>query len=163
MALRQILTFWFLLGVAAACGNLPAAPAFQIENAHSDDTIGYTASANQVVFDVTSPRGISQARILQTAGATPEKITLRLRLHALERFKFSFDAQSVEIEIPTNDANHTPRVSAPPDSPLYMPVEIISRDNAYPIQDGYIQIELPRAYYESNARAFTIEWIDFYR
>ncbi|MDL1898787.1 hypothetical protein FBQ82_21295 [Anaerolineae bacterium CFX7] len=163
--MRKILLGVVLLG-GVACGNLPgvaAAPAFQIENANPDDTIAYTASAKQVVFDVTSPRGIGKAHILQTAGAAPEKITLRLHLRALEHFKFSFDAQAVEIEIPSAAADPTPRVSAPPDSPLYMPVEIISQAKTYPLQTGYIQIELPRAYYQANARAFTIEWIDFYR
>lgn len=74
--MRKILLGVVLLG-GVACGNLPgvaAAPAFQIENANPDDTIAYTASAKQVVFDVTSPRGIGKAHILQTAGAAPEKL-----------------------------------------------------------------------------------------
>jgi hypothetical protein len=154
----------------AACGNVlpaptptPAPPAFEIATGKSADTITYATQNHRVTFDVHSARGIGSARITQTGGAAPEHITLRLHLRALEHFKFTFDNQSVEIEIPTPGTDHTPRESVSPDGALYMPVKIFSRDDAYPIQEGYIQIELPRAYFDAGAREFSIEWIDFYR
>lgn len=148
-----------------ACANwstAQSAPMFSIASPADAGTITYTFQDERVWFEILSERGIGSARITQTAGAAPNQITLRLYLKGLEHFKFSFDNQSVEIEIPTS-GDHTPRESVEPDSPLYMPVKIVSQDNAYPIQNGYIEIELPRAYYESRAREFSIEWIDFYR
>jgi hypothetical protein len=126
------------------------------------DRITYTVQATRVQFDVYSASGIGDAHITQTGGDAPRSIVLYMHLRALEHFRFSFGDQTVEIEILTTGA-HALRESVPPDSPLYMPVKIFSRDNAYPIQEGYIQIELPPAYFDAGAREFTIEWIDFYR
>lgn len=160
-----------LVGVFIFCGcaNVTPPPAptqvppvFEFSLAKPADRITYSAQGTSVQFDVYSASGIGDAHITQTAGAAPEQMTLHLHLRALEHFKFSFGDQTVEIEIPTTGA-HSLRESVPPDSPLYMPVKIFSRDNAYPIQEGYIQIELPRAYFEAGAREFSIEWIDFYR
>lgn len=141
----------------------PVPPAFEISTAKPADRIAYSAQNNRVFFDVVSEGGIGSARIVQTAGAVPQDMILNLHLRALEHFKFSFDDQFVEIEIPTTGGDHTPRESVSADSPLFMPVKIVSRDNVYPIQEGFIQIELPPAYYDAGAREFSMEWIDFYR
>lgn len=153
-----------------SCGNnlpldapTPVRPTFEISTAKPTDRIAYSAQNNRVLFDVVSEGGIGSARIAQTGGAVPQNMILNLHLSALEHFKFSFDDQFVEIEIPTTGSDHTPRESVSADSPLYMPVKIVSRDNAYPIREGFIQIELPRAYHDAGAREFSIEWIDFYR
>lgn len=145
-----------------ACAGNTGAPVFHITPSSPDIQVHSEFRNNTVVLDISGGNGIGSARIMQTAGATPEQIILHLHLRALEHFKFSFGDQSVEIEIPTT-GDHTPRESVTHDSPLYMPVRIISSENAYPIQEGYIQIELPRAYFETGAREFSIEWIDFYR
>lgn len=168
--MRHNILFAASIFCLAACSNVspapvptPAPPAFEITVGKSADSITYATQNQRVTFDVHSASGIGSARITQTGGAAPEHITLRLHLRALEHFQFAFDEQRVEIEIPTTGTDHTPRESVPPDSPLYMPVKIFSRGDAYPIEDGYIQIELPRAYFDTGAREFSIEWIDFYR
>ena len=137
-------------------------PTYNISLQNADDRITYTAENGTVVFDVFSPRGIGSVRITSTNASAPVEIVFRMHLRALEHFKFSFGEQNVGIEIPSS-GDHTPRENVPPDSALYMPVKIVSRDNAYPLQEGYIEIRAPRAFFDSGAREFTIEWIDFYR
>ncbi len=50
-----------------------------------------------------------------------------------------------------------------PDSEYWMPTKIVSVTESVPLVDGYIQVELPKAFYASNADEFSIEWIDFFR
>jgi len=164
----RIMLLLATIGALAACARVTptkptdAAVMFEIISAKPDDRIEYAAQDGGIVFDIYSPSGISSARVKQTAGETPKQITLNFHLRGLEHLKFSFADQSVEIEIPSHGVP-TPHESVPPDNPLYMPVKIVSQGDAYPIENGYIQVQLPRAFYDSGAREFTIEWIDFYR
>lgn len=162
---RHIITFISLL-LLSACANLPwtlEPPAqFDIQVNKPADRIAFGSTGRHAQFDIYSASGIGGAQFTQSSGAAPLQITLRLHLRALEGFKLSFDDQVIQIEIPTNDTP-TPRASVTSDSPLYPPVAIVSQGELYPIQDGYIQIELPRAYFQAEARAFAIEWIDFHR
>lgn len=100
--------------------------------------------------------------MVRTTEPAPAAIVLNLHLKALEHFKFSFDNQTAELEIPSS-GDHMPRQEASPQDPLYLSVNIFSRENTYPIQEGYVQIGAPRAFFTGDAREFSIEWIDFYR
>jgi hypothetical protein len=48
-------------------------------------------------------------------------------------------------------------------TPLWMPTEIVASNQTIPLADGYFQVQAPRAFIESDATGFAIEWIDFYR
>jgi hypothetical protein len=50
-----------------------------------------------------------------------------------------------------------------PDSPYWMPVKISAADTSIPLQDGYFQVQAPRAFIEAGSREFTLHWVDFYR
>lgn len=137
-------------------------PLFEITTDKPENHVNYNIQNGVTHLDIFSPSGIGNARIVRASDLAPKEMILNFHLKGLEHLKFSFADQSVEIEIPSH-GDHTPRESVPPDSPLYMPVKIFSQGNAFPIENGYVQVELPRAFYESGAREFTIEWIDFYR
>jgi hypothetical protein len=53
------------------------------------------------------------------------------------------------------------------ESPYWMKTQLIAErvpsPAPIPLTDGYIEVELPPHFLRNQERAFTIEWIDFYR
>jgi hypothetical protein len=52
-------------------------------------------------------------------------------------------------------------------SPLWTVIRIVSGDGKpakdLPLREGYFEIALPKAFFESNPKVITLNWIDFYR
>ena len=52
-------------------------------------------------------------------------------------------------------------------SPLWMDVRTVGGDGKpareLPLKGGYFEVVLPRAFFEGNPTAITVNWIDFYR
>lgn len=52
-------------------------------------------------------------------------------------------------------------------SPLWTDVRVVGGDGkpakALPLAAGYFEVTLPRAFFEGNPKAITVNWIDFYR
>lgn len=162
----------FLLFVMAisSCGAAP--PAYNITPTNPDDTITYNWANGLATFDITSPRGIGGADIVRTSGNMPDRIFLRLRLKGLESLKLQFENTEVNAAISSSGAatahvrarvNGGAEMEITSESEYWMPIEIVSVSDKIPLVDRYIQVELPRALYESDARQFSIEWVDFFR
>ncbi len=52
-------------------------------------------------------------------------------------------------------------------SPYWMEIRMFSDDGkpvrTIPLDDGYFEVQLPKALFENNPKSITISWIDFYR
>ena len=52
-------------------------------------------------------------------------------------------------------------------SQYWMEIRLIGKDGkptkGMPLDDGYFEMQLPRALFEGNPKSITIAWIDFYR
>ncbi len=146
---------------------------FEITLAKPDDRIAVTAQDEILYLDISSPSGIGQAQIHPLADLNGKKFILRLHLRGLENFTFVFGDKSVQAAIPSTGApmpiealvlpSPTEPLSLTAQSEYWLPIEPVAPNKTIPLTDGYFQIELPRAYYDANARDFSIAWIDFYR
>jgi hypothetical protein len=58
-------------------------------------------------------------------------------------------------------------LTAPPPGLLTAAIRIVSGDGKpakdLPLREGYFEIALPKAFFEGNPKAITLNWIDFYR
>jgi hypothetical protein len=166
----------FALGalVLTGCAVVPQAPAsFDVTTTKPEDDVVVSEENGTAIFDVTSPSGIGSARVTRTSGAMPKNILFRLHLQGLEHFSFAFEDEVIEVSIPSGgeqtpmvlNQNAGPSSANPLDasSPLWMPAKIVSANPEIPLKDSYFEIQAPRAFLESDASSFALEWIDFYR
>ncbi len=148
---------------------------FKVTTKRADDSVEVRGEKDRTVFSVKSPFGISQAVIERTDGKWPEAVVLRLHLKGLERFRASNGQVTLEAAVAVQDGKAKVRrwkdgkEDAPLDekSPYWMAARILTGDGKQarelPLKDGYFELVLPRAFFESNPKAITLNWIDFYR
>jgi hypothetical protein len=52
-------------------------------------------------------------------------------------------------------------------SPYWIEIRTVGRDGnlakTIPLKDGYFEMQLPKAFFDGNPKAITMNWIDFYR
>lgn len=137
-------------------------PQYEISTPKAGDRVEYALDGDTARFDVYSESGIGSAAITRTGGLAPAKTILRFHLRALEQLTLHLAGNDVLIRVPTT-GDHAPTQSVPPASPLYSTVTVVSAGDAYPIEDGYIQVELPELVRERDVRTIAFEWIDFFR
>lgn len=157
----------------APAGDPPSK--FKIRTKKTDDTVEVRADKDRALFVVKSPFGISQAVVERVDDAWPKTVTLRLHLKGLESFKVSNGKTT--LDAPAGIQDGKPKVrqwkdgkeDAPLDdkSPFWMEIRMIGGDGksakALPLKDGYVEVTLPRAFFEGNPKAITAKWIDFFR
>ncbi len=148
-------------------------PLYHISEAENELPITYRIQDGVTFFDVQSEKGIGSANIVLAAPNTPKKIILWLHLKGLESLKLGFGENEIQVSVSAHGDNAVTQrarvngaaaeIELTPTSEFWMPTEIIAQNKTIPLQDGYFQVELPRAFLKGNAREFSIEWIDFYR
>jgi hypothetical protein len=169
----------FVAGVLlVAAGSLAADDEpmkFRIMTKRKDDAVEVRAGKDRAVFNVTSPFGISRAVIEREGEKWPETVVLRLHLKGLENFRASNGKVTLHAAAGIRDGKPSVRLwkdgkeDAPLDekSPFRPDIRILGGDGkparAIPLKDGYFEITLPRAFFEGNPKAITLNWIDFYR
>jgi hypothetical protein len=96
-------------------------------------------------------------------------------LKGLERFRASNGKATVDAAVGIEAGKAKVRLwkdgkeDAPLDekSPLWTDIRIVGGDGrparALPLKDGYFELALPKAFFEGNPKAITVNWIDFYR
>jgi hypothetical protein len=170
--MRRLAVLAILALFAAACGA--EAQSASIVSRQQDAQIQLQSTPEQLLVDVVSPSGIGDATIRLAPGVKPAKIILRFHLAGLESMTYRYGQTSVAASIASGGdhrvlesvssgsgaADSKPIV---PISPAWMPVTIVSKDNAYPIQEGYIDVEAPRDFLAGSERQFSFSWVDFYR
>ena len=164
------------LAVAAttACADDPS-PKFKITTKREDDSVKIRTDRDKTVFDVKSPFGISQAVIERQGETWPKAVVLRLHLKGLSSFRASNGKVRLDAAVSMEEGKQKLRLwkdgqeDAPLDqkSPLSTDIRIVGGDGkparALPLKDGYFEVALPRAFFEGNPKAITLNWIDFYR
>jgi hypothetical protein len=170
--MKSLALLAILVLLAPSCGA-QAEPATVVSQ-KQDAQITLQSTPQQLLVDVRSSAGIGDATIRLAPGAKPAKIILRFHLAGLEAMSFRYGQTAVSVSIASSGDHRTlESVSSGGDaagsrpiassSPFWMPVTIVSKDNAYPIQDGYVDVEAPRDFLAGSERQFSFEWVDFYR
>ncbi len=148
---------------------------FKITTKRKDDAVEVRADTDKTVFTVKSPFGISQAVIEREGEKWPDAVVLRLHLKGLSNFRASNGKVSVDAAVAIQDGKEKVRMwkdgkeDAPLDekSPLWTDIRIVGSDGKpakeLPLKDSYFEMALPRAFFEDNPKAITLNWIDFYR
>lgn len=148
---------------------------FKITTKQKDDAVKVRAEKDRTVFSVTSPFGISQAVVERKGEKWPEAVVLRLHLKGLENFRASNGKVTLAAAVSVQDGRPKVRLwkngkeDAPLNekSPFWMDIRILTGDGKpareLPLKNGYFEMAMPRAFFEGNPKAITLNWIDFYR
>ncbi len=173
---RTIVPALLLLCIAAAVtaeGDPPTK--FKITTKKKDDTVAVRADGDKTLFVVKSPFGISQAVIERVDETWPKAVVLRLHLKGLESFRAASGKVTLDAAVSVQDGKPKVRQwkdgkeDAPLDdkSPMWMDIRIFGGDGkaakALPLKAGYFEAALPKALFDGNPKAITVNWIDFYR
>ncbi len=152
-----------------------ASDTFKITTRREDDAVQVRADKARTLFTVKSPFGISQAVIERQKDRWPASVAVRLYLKGLSSFRASNG--TVTLNAAASIAGGKQRVrrwkdgkeDAPLDekSPFWMEVRIVSGNGkparSLPLEDGYFEMTLPKAFFRGNPKSITLAWIDFYR
>lgn len=159
--------------LSAGCASAAEDPQFKITTNRDNDKVEVKVESDKAVFSVHSPFGISQTVIERTDGNWSDIVMLRLHLKGLENFKVSNGIITLEAAVSSQDGKvrlwKDGKEDSPPDSksPYWMEIRMVSDDGkqatTIPLDDGYFEIQLPKALLEDNPKLITINWIDFYR
>ena len=172
---RLLLLVLGLLPPLAWANDGPAPAQFKVMTRRKDDAVEVQANKEKALFIIKSPFGISQAVIEWQGEKWPDAVALRLHLKGLERFRASNGKATVDAAVGIEAGKAKVRLwkdgkeDAPLDekSPLWTDIRIVGGDGkpakALPLKDGYFELALPRAFFEGNPKAITLNWIDFYR
>lgn len=167
-----------LLVLAVAVTNAAAgdeSPPFKITTKRENDRVEVKADKDKTVFSVHSPFGISNAAIERTGEKWPDAVVLRLHLKGLENFKVTNGKVKLEGSASLQDGKPVVRLwkDGKEDALLdakslyWMEVRILDGDGKQakeiPLKGGYIEMQLPKAFFEGNPKSITVTWIDFYR
>jgi hypothetical protein len=161
-----------LLALVTANGDPPR---LKITTKKQDDTVEVRSDKDRTLVVVRSPSGISQAIIERQDVNWPKVVVLRLHLKGLENFRVSSGKVRLDGAVSIQEGKPKVRLwrdgkkDAPVDekSPLRTETRIVGGDGKpareLPLKDGYFEFTLPRAFFEGNPKAITVQWIDFYR
>ncbi len=148
---------------------------FKITTKRPDDRVDIEVDKDRAVFTVQSPFGISQAVIERALEKWPAVVVLRLRLKGLESFRASNGRATLHAAVSIREGKATVRwwkdgkedALLDRTSPFWTDLRILSSDgrpaSVLPPQDGYFELALPRAFFEGDPQAITLDWIDFHR
>lgn len=162
-----------VLTVAVATSNGDNTPPFKITTKRDNDRVEVKAEKDKGAFSVHSPFGISHAVIERRGEKWPDAVVLRLHLKGLENFQITNVKVKLEASVSSQDGKVRLWKDGKEDSPLdaqspyWMEIRMVGSDGkpakAIPLNDGYFQIPLPKAFFEGNPKSITVNWIDFYR
>jgi hypothetical protein len=148
---------------------------FKITTKRKDDAVEVQADKDKTLFVIKSPFGISQALIEREGEKWPDAVVLRLHLKGLSSFRASNGNVRLDAAVSIQEGKVKMRLwkdgkeDAPLDekSPLWTAIRILGGDGKpakeLPLKDGYFEVVLPKAFFEGNPKAITLNWIDFYR
>ncbi len=152
-----------------------ASAKFKITSGRPNDAIVVRTDKDAATFDVKCPFGISRASIERQDEQWPKTVVFRLHLKGLENVKASNGKTTIEGSASIQDGKPKTRLwkdgreNAPLDdtSPFWIAIRILETDGAaakaIPLQNGYFELTLPKAFFEGNPKSISVSWIDFYR
>ena len=148
---------------------------FSITTKRSDDNVEFKVDDDKTVFTIRSPFGISSAEIERIDYKWPDIVMVRLYLKSLENLRITNGKVTLEASVSSHDTKSPVRLwmdkneDAPLDakSPFWMAIRMFGGDaapaNVIPLENGYFEMKLSKAFFDDNPKSITISWIDFYR
>jgi len=170
----RIISLAALLGLTA-CNSTPSPLPLTASPTRSDTTLTVETEGQQALIHIHSPGGIGGAAIEITSAQRPEKITLRFYLHGLEELRFTYADTLITASVASTGEHNIsqmvrqasqPEQPLSPDSPFWLKIRLVTEDGSpgnIPLPNGYIEVEAPPDFIQSQEGKFAIEWIDFYR
>ncbi len=159
-----VLSCLVILSVAAcALSSTSKVPAtYRAASLKGNLRITFNTSGDTLLIDITGPTGIGSAAIEKTAGQWPAKIVIRLHADGLEKFKFQYGNNTIDLAVSSQGDHSVREVFTQPGK-----MGAVSSGDPYWIAvtpgEGYFDLEAPADFFKSGGNKFTIEWIDFYR
>ncbi|MCA9158981.1 MAG: hypothetical protein KDA72_11670 [Planctomycetales bacterium] len=157
------------VGCMSAMGESP----FKITTKRDNDKVEVSVKEGKAVISVHSPFGISKAVIERLDKEWSDFVTLQLHLKGLENFKVSIGKATLEAAVSSQDGRVRLWKNGNEDSQLdsksvyWMEIRMVGKDGkpvkTIPLDDGYFEMQLPKALLEGNPNSITVNWIDFYR
>ena len=178
--MKQIVVYTILLIhlFLISCSNQPAnaqskgEPVFSVTAKNSDDEIIVQAKENTAVIEIRSPSGIGSAFFKLESGDMPEQIIAQLHLKAMEEFRLISKQTILAASVPSREgiqAQSQRKISGNSEQvirssdPLWLNIKVVPDSQQIPLEDGYIEIILPKAFIQESGGSFEIHWIDFFR
>lgn len=170
--LTILLCFLFLVSCSDDSSGVQDDPVFSVQIEKLDDGFAFQHGDNTTIFDIVSPSGISGATFTLKSGTMPRQIKVWLHLKGLEEFRLISAQEAVVVSVPSSGGLGSlseRRISTTSEQvissfdPLWLDVEVVSSSQEIPLQDGYFEIIIPRAFLQGAGNSFEIQWIDFYR
>ena len=176
--MSQNLSIVFLMASVVGLGCAEAtheSPPFRIGTKRQEDKVEVEVDKDTAIFSIHSPFGIGLATIRRTNEKWPESVMLRLHLKGLESFKATNSRVALAVSVTSHDDKPQFRLwkNGAEDALLdsgslhWMEIRMVGSDGkpatAIPLQDGYFEMTLPKAFFEGNPHTIQLNWIDFYR
>jgi hypothetical protein len=153
--------------------NNTATPSFKITTKRDNDRVEVKSDQDQAILSIRSPFGISNAVIERMGEKWPEGMIIRLYVNGLENIQISNGKVKLEASVSSQDGrvrlwkDHKEDVLLDAQSPLWMAIRMVGSDGklaqTIPLQNGCFEMRLPRAFFDGNPKAITVNWVDFYR
>jgi hypothetical protein len=168
-----------LLPLFAACSIAPRGGIhFAVTPQKEDARITVHVEEDRAYLDIFSASGIGSADLEVTSQMMPSQIIMRFHLRGLEELRLSYHEAVITATLPStkadeirqtfNEAGAASTAARPlaPHHPQWMKIRIVPQAGApaaVPLQQGYIEVEVPQSFIAGGHRRVTIHWIDFYR
>ena len=161
--------------IKAISGSSDQQPVFEVATKKSEDRLMVALKGGTAIYTVTSPSGTGSGTISLAKGQWPEAVVLRLNLKGLDSFRASNGKVTLAAAMSRSNQGQRVRLwkdsqeNAPLDekNTLWTDIRIVGEDGKpakeIPLKDGFFEVVLPKAFFESNPKSITVEWIDFYR
>jgi hypothetical protein len=145
---------------------------------HSEDAqLTADIDGKTAIIKIFSQGGVStsNADVEIISEKLPQRIILQFHLRGLESLRFAYDKTEVSVSLSNGEHNDVfesvvreddATVSGPitSDSPYWMKLRVVSTEPPpvpIPLQEGYIEVEIPSSFFAGENHQFSIEWIDF--
>lgn len=166
------------LGLAlVACAPAPAQqpqPALRATAEGDGNSVEVAVTGQAATVDVWSNRGIGGAKLTLLQGPTPDPLTLRLHLRAMEELRLGDAAGTTVVAVSSGPGHEVRQWRIAPDGtegplepgdPRYLAVTIVAANGqpAIPLIDGHFAVTLPADTLAEGEGALTIQWVDFFR
>ena len=172
---QSLLSGLLLLAVAATTAVADEPSPHKVTTKRDGGTVDVRAEKGKATFSIRSQTGIGLAVVERPGETWPDTVVLRLHLTGLESFKVTGGKTTLGGSVSLQDGKAVARLwtggreDAPLDSesPYWMKVGFLGGDGkpaaGLPLEGGFFELPLPKALFEGQPKAVTVNWIDFYR
>jgi hypothetical protein len=152
---------------------------FIITTDRPDNQLLLTVADDTAYFTIESKSGIGEATVLRVAGLPLERVVLRFHLRGLEGLHLVYGDTTVHLSLSSVAGGQVTQGVAPahargaeespitPESADWLHTEIVSvsgeEQPSLPLENGYIEVQLPSRFLTEHQTSFSVRWIDFYR